>query len=140
MAMLLKLTAGAALMAISMSVLAQGKVPRTDLGKYEFEANCASCHGLSGKGNGPIVSQLKKGPPDLTVVAKNNGGVFPFARLYDVIEGADVAAHGTREMPVWGWEFKVQAAEDPLNPASTEAQVRARILALLDYINRMQAK
>lgn len=122
------------------AVLAQGRTDKVDLGKYEFQASCASCHGASGKGNGPIAAQLKKAPPDLTVIAKNNGGVFPFSRLYEVIEGADVASHGTREMPVWGWEYKVQAGEYSLDPATTDAQVRARILALLEYVNRLQVK
>ncbi|HJU71402.1 MAG TPA: cytochrome c [Paucimonas sp.] len=137
---LLKLTVTVVFAAIGISAFAQGKSDRVDLGKYEFQANCASCHGVDGKGNGPIVSQLKKAPPDLTVVAKNNGGVFPFSRLYEVIEGADVASHGTREMPVWGWEYKVQAGEYSLDPANSETFVRSRILALLEYINRLQVK
>ena len=34
-----------------------------DIGKNEFKTNCASCHGLEGKGNGPVVDLLKKAPP-----------------------------------------------------------------------------
>lgn len=79
---------------------AQQKGEKVDAGKREFEANCASCHGASGKGNGPVSDLLKKSAPDLTLLAKNNGGVLPVARLYDVIEGAGVPAHGSRDMPV----------------------------------------
>lgn len=129
----------------ALAVLVAGAVSaqtaRPDFGKREFEANCASCHGVGGKGNGPITDLLRKSPPDLTLLARNNGGVFPIARMYDVIEGGSVASHGTRDMPVWGLDYRIKAAEryqeaqyDP------EAYVRARILALVEYLSRLQAK
>lgn len=52
------------------------RVP-TDFGKTEFESSCASCHGIRGKGNGPLVPLLTRRPTDLTLLAKNNQGVFP---------------------------------------------------------------
>lgn len=123
------------------TALAQNKPERADLGKREFEANCASCHGTSGKGNGILVEHLRKSPPDLTLLAKKNGGVFPLSRMYDVIDGADVPAHGTRDMPVWGRDYKIKAAEYFVDmPYDPEAYTRARILALLEYLNRLQAK
>jgi mono/diheme cytochrome c family protein len=116
-----------------------GKAP--DVGQREFEANCASCHGRDGKGKGPLVPFLTKSPPDLTQLARQNGGVLPVARLYDVIDGTAVPAHGSRDMPVWGRDYRIKDAEyyqeAPYNP---EAQVRARILALLEYLSRLQAK
>lgn len=141
MTIFLKLVAGVASAAFIVSAFAQPKSDRGDFGKREFESNCASCHGVNGKGNGPITDLLKKSPPDLTMLAKNNGGVFPMERLYKVIEGGDVAAHGTRDMPVWGRDYRIQAAEHYMDaPYDPEAYVRARILALLEYINRLQAK
>ncbi|HJV75989.1 MAG TPA: c-type cytochrome [Noviherbaspirillum sp.] len=137
----LKLVAGLASAAFIVSAFAQPKPDRADFGKREFESNCASCHGVNGKGNGPITDLLKKSPPDLTTLAKNNGGVFPMERLYKVIEGGDVSAHGTRDMPVWGRDYRIQAAEYYMDaPYDPEAYVRARILALLEYINRLQVK
>jgi mono/diheme cytochrome c family protein len=123
------------------SALAQAQAQRADFGKREFEANCASCHGVDGKGNGPVVEFLKKSPPDLTLLAKGNNSVFPLARVYDVIDGANVPAHGTREMPVWGRDYKIKAGEYYADaPYDPDAFVRARILALVEYINRLQAK
>ena len=114
---------------------------RVDIGKREFDANCASCHGRDGKGAGPIADLLKRSPPDLTQLAKKNGGVLPMARMYDVIEGSSVQAHGTRDMPVWGRDYRVKDAEYYGEmPYDAEALVRARILSLLEYINRIQAK
>ena len=114
---------------------------RPDLGKREFEARCASCHGVSGKGNGPISDLLRRSPPDLTQLARRNGGILPVDRLYDSITGDAVASHGSRDMPVWGTVYRSDAAsyyaELPYDP---EAYVRARVLALVEYISRLQAR
>lgn len=119
-------------------VLAQQKV---DFGKREFEANCASCHGVSGKGNGVMTDLLRKSPPDLTLLAKNNQGVFPMSRLYEVIEGSNVPAHGSRDMPVWGRDYRIKDSEYYMDvPYDSAGLVRARILALLEYLSRMQAR
>ena len=132
---------GAACAAVVLAASAQTKGERSDFGKREFEARCASCHGNGGKGDGPVTPFLSKSPPDLTLLARRNGGIFPISRLYDVVEGGAVGSHGTREMPVWGREYRMQAAEYygevPYDP---EAYTRARLLALLEYVNRLQVK
>lgn len=113
---------------------------RVDLGKREFDNNCAACHGRDGKGSGSITDLLKRSPPDLSTMAKRNGGIFPVARAYDVIEGAG-AGHGGRDMPIWGQEYSVKAAEYYVDvPYDRESYVRGRILALVEYLNRLQVK
>lgn len=113
---------------------------RVDIGKREFDNNCAVCHGRDGKGGGPYVDLLRRSPPDLTTMTKRNGGVFPLSKAYEVIEGAGVG-HGTRDMPIWGQEYNVKAAEYYVDvPYNSEAYVRSRILALAEYLNRLQAK
>ena len=68
-----------------------------------FRAHCAPCHGAQGKGDGPMVSVLKVKMPDLTLLAKNNGGQFPAATVRKTIGGDEVVlSHGSREMPIWG--------------------------------------
>ncbi len=125
------------------SGLAFAQSSKTDWGKREFEANCASCHGLDGRGNGALGNLLRVSPPDLTQLAKKNQGIVPMNRLYEVIEGGTVAAHGTRDMPIWGREYRIEDAEN-LKEArgnyDAVALVRARILLLLEYINRLQAR
>jgi mono/diheme cytochrome c family protein len=114
-----------------------------DIGKNEYDAACAVCHGRSGKGDGPMKSRLISPVPDLTVLAKNNNGVFPFDRIQKIIDGREeMLSHGTREMPIWGFDFNLKTSiyfkENP--PYNTEYTVRSRILALTEYLYRLQAK
>ena len=72
-------------------------------GPEMYQAYCASCHGQAGKGDGPVVAALKGTVPDLTTLAKRNGGVFPAKKVGEFIRGVAVAAaHGNLDMPVWG--------------------------------------
>lgn len=113
-----------------------------DPGKQEFSNNCASCHGIDGKGNGPLGEWLRKSPPDLTQLAKKNQGVLPINRLYAVIDGAGVPSHGSRDMPVWGREYRsddAQQLREARGQYDSAELVRARILVLLEFISRIQA-
>jgi mono/diheme cytochrome c family protein len=74
-------------------------------GGQTFRTYCAACHGLRAKGDGAVAPSLKVPPPDLTLLAKRNNGVFPAERVRQIIEGKGVAAHGERTMPVWGDVF-----------------------------------
>jgi mono/diheme cytochrome c family protein len=127
-----------ALSGISSATLAADKA---GVGKLEYQSNCASCHGNDGKG-GAYVDFLKVTPPDLTQLSKKNGGVFPLERVYNVIDGRqEVKAHGTRDMPIWGKDYQIRAGEYYVDIGyDPEAYVRGRILALIDYLNRLQAK
>jgi mono/diheme cytochrome c family protein len=127
-----------ALSGISSATLAADKA---GVGKLEYQSNCASCHGNDGKG-GAYVDFLKVTPPDLSQLSKKNGGVFPLERVYNVIDGRqEVKAHGTRDMPIWGKDYQIRAGEYYVDIGyDPEAYVRGRILALIDYLNRLQAK
>jgi mono/diheme cytochrome c family protein len=117
------------------------------LGRYEYVASCASCHGPAGQGDGPVAKTLKRTPADLTRLSEANKGVFPFARTYDVIDGRfEVETHGPRDMPVWGEVYRVtrgpaQSAIPPLvSKEVSESIVRVRILALVEYISTLQGR
>ena len=115
---------------------------QVELGEDEFLDNCAVCHGVSGKGDGPLGVTMRDFHgtlvADLTMLSANNGGAFPFERVLDVIDGrAEVAIHGPREMPVWGQEFKSEASPN-LSPTIQELLVRGRILALIEYLRDLQ--
>lgn len=132
---------GIGVLASAFAITAWG-ADRFDIGKIEYEQSCATCHGLDGKGRGSIAQTFQLSVPDITTLTKRNGGVFPASRVYDVIDGREeVKAHGTRDMPIWGKYYSLSAAprydDYPYNP---EAAVRARILALIDYLHRLQQK
>lgn len=134
---LLTTAVACAMSALAAAALAQ---PKVDLGKREFESKCAVCHGKDGKGGGPYAEQLKRSLPNLTTMAQRNGGLFPVSRTYETIEGAG-PGHGTRDMPVWGLDYTIQAAEMlPELPYNQALFVRTRIMALLEYLNQLQMK
>lgn len=84
-------------------------------GAQIFRSYCASCHGTDGRGQGPAAGALKHPPPDLTLIARRNGGRFPRDRVKAMIAGKEqtISAHGSREMPVWGPVFhEVERDED----------------------------
>jgi mono/diheme cytochrome c family protein len=72
-------------------------------GEKYFRRYCASCHGMTGAGDGPVASSLSKPPANLRLLSDKYGSPLPVAKLADIIDGRDaVRAHGTAEMPVWG--------------------------------------
>jgi len=106
-------------------------------GQAVFRRYCASCHGLEGKGDGVVAQYMSAKPPDLTQLAKNNGGTFPRARVTGTIDGRDpVRAHGDRQMPVWGDEFTRARGQT----VGTQAQVRGQVQEIVSYLQSIQAK
>jgi mono/diheme cytochrome c family protein len=134
--------AGILLLTAGSVAFAQEDTGTQSIGKMEFQKHCASCHGVSGKGDGPLVEFLKQTPPDLTLLSKKHGGVYPQAKVYDWIRDAQkVRAHGTKEMPIWGDRYSKEIIEhygpDYTGPGSS---VQERILELVFYIGTIQQK
>lgn len=103
-------------------------------GKDMYVAYCASCHGADGTGNGPAAAALKTPPTDLTMLAIKNNGTFPDAHIAQIIKGdAMTAAHGNKDMPVWGPVFLQMGGHDT-------AQVQLRIRNLTRYLESIQRK
>ena len=110
------------------------------LGENVFMNNCATCHGQEGKGNGPMAAQLVKAPIDLTLLSKNNGGSFPEAEVYQLIDGRRVVVtdegrkaetfHGPKDMPIWGDTFRTIEGD--------EGAVDELISNLLEYLKSIQ--
>ena len=102
-------------------------------GEQMFKTYCATCHGLDGKGTGPAAAALKKAPANLTELTARNSGKFPEMKVFSTIKGdSDVAAHGTKDMPVWGDLFP--------SVSSSEAEVQLRISNLTGFVKSIQAR
>lgn len=129
---------------LALGMFASGAAAEEDIiGADEYEASCLSCHGVGGKGNGPMAEFLSVEPTDLTAISKNNDGVFPLLEVFQIVDGRTViGAHGVRqtegwEMPIWGARYRAEAGSK-FGPYGGEQAVRARILELVFYIQAIQ--
>jgi len=124
---------------VSLAWASSAVVPQEAItGSHEFRISCASCHGVDGKGNGEMASILTLKPTDLTALAKNNNGVFPETRVYQLIDGRQAFdGHGDRAMPVWGIRYLLEHAVR-YGGDSNEQVVQARISRLVGYIQSIQ--
>src|SRR5688572_31026525 len=129
----MKLSIGVISMAIAAFLAAGATAQQTTetfsdvkTGPEVYRTYCASCHGVSARGDGPLAKHLRFSPPDLTLLAKRNGGTFDDAAVYRIIDGRKpVKGHGGPDMPVWGDAFK-RSGE-----GYSEEAVKARIEGLV---------
>lgn len=108
-----------------------------DVGRGVFEQYCSGCHGIGGKGDGPFVKYLKTPPPDLTTIAKRQGGTFPETEIAEMIDSRKpFPGHGTADMPIWGERF------GHMVPGTTakEASIRGEVTLLVAYLRSIQQK
>jgi len=104
-------------------------------GQQLYARYCASCHGMQGRGDGPVASSLTIEVPDLTLLARRAGGTFPRDRVIRIIDGRYmIGAHGSRIMPIWGEEFSNVQVGDP----SAQRATLMMIDRLADFLLRLQ--
>ncbi|HXO22077.1 MAG TPA: cytochrome c [Thermoanaerobaculia bacterium] len=110
---------------------------RLEMGQRMYRVYCASCHGESGQGDGPVAADLKVPPADLSHLAAAAGGVFPYDRVFHAIDGRGpaVRGHGPGTMPVWGWSFQVREKD-----LDQEDAVGERIRDVIAYLQSIQRK
>jgi mono/diheme cytochrome c family protein len=109
-------------------------------GKQDYETYCADCHGTGGKGNGPALQVIPMNPlpPDLTQLAKKNGGKFPVDEVVDTIDGRkNIPSHERIQMPFLGTTLQKPGQE--FTPQS-DAEVKRRIEAMARYVESLQQK
>lgn len=126
---------------IAALVMAAGAAGATEVVTYTGEENydrlCAACHGATAQGDGPVSEVLTTPVPDLTRITARNGGVFPREELIRQIDGRDrINAHGSQQMPVWGYEFWVDAGAG----AFSERRVTETLNDLVDYLETIQVE
>jgi mono/diheme cytochrome c family protein len=106
---------------------------RRFIGSTMFKSYCATCHGTSATGDGPLAEMLRKRPANLTLLAQRNGGVFSADMVSRIIDGRKpVTGHGGGDMPVWGDAFARSADGPDTAPG--------KISALVEYLESIQQK
>jgi mono/diheme cytochrome c family protein len=102
-------------------------------GAQLFHNHCAACHGAEGEGGGPVAAVMQTTVPNLRTLAKRSGGTFPTEAVTAYIDGRQTkAAHGDRQMPIWGDVFRGP------EQGTAERTVRERINALVGYLKGIQ--
>ena len=126
----------ALLVAGSLAIVAHAKEPAANQGRDTYRRYCGACHGPKGEGDGVAGSLMTPKPSDLTQIAKQNGGTFPFTKTMAAIDGTnEIRAHGDPAMPVWGEIFHQRAAEPTRN-----VEVRGKLMLITQYLQSIQAK
>lgn len=109
----------------------------SDMGESLYGRYCASCHGVGGRGDGPVAETLLTPPADLTAIARHRGGRFDRGEIARFIDGRfELPAHGSREMPVWGTRFSAAIPESGLG----ESIARGNISTLVEYLMSIQVE
>ena len=123
------------LLCIFASALSAEQGALIDNGRDRFNRQCGICHGIDGSGAGAFSELLVVSPPDLTVLAKNNGGHFPFKRIHKIIDGRTLPlAHGSGTMPIWGERYEHSV------PNRNETIIAGRIFELMLFLDSIQKK
>ena len=112
--------------------------PPVEVGRATYAESCAACHGITGRGDGPLAGDLTKLPPDLTQISAANGGTFPQVRVMSVIDGYTRRGHHESIMPEFGTDLGegelvlVPTGQGILTPTPE------RIVALAAYLETLQ--
>lgn len=123
------------LLALTLSTAAAQQMSN---GQQEYLNSCAVCHGVDGRGDGPMADVLRKRPANLTTLTRRNGGEFPYWRVYATIDGRGlVPEHGERDMPIWGNQFLPDDVKK-YGPYGGEAVTTERIQNLAGYVKTLQ--
>lgn len=102
-----------------------------------FRQTCATCHGLSARGDGPMASVLTVPMPDLTLLSARNGDVFPLARIVAAIDGRTALPGHGGPMPVYG--FSLMGEGVALSDATgAEVRTSASIAAIAAWLESVQ--
>ena len=104
-------------------------------GKEMYMQYCSSCHGQDGRGSGSVSAFLKVKVPDLTLLKKNNKGIYPMDQVILAIDGRrKLRSHGNSKMPVWGESFSREVKD----PKSAEVTVSLKEKVIAEYVATLQ--
>jgi mono/diheme cytochrome c family protein len=135
----LSLTAWCGVVALAQMPVVTISMPGTqpNNGKQMYTSYCATCHGLDGRGHGATAALLQARPADLSVLSRNNHGVYPARHVESVLDfGVETTGHGSKTMPAWG---PMLEKLDHISNANDEMEA-LRISNLTRYVETLQIK
>ena len=113
----------------------QERQPKPDYnsGEYLYRTHCVSCHGPTGRGDGPAASTFRRPLSDLSTLALRAGGEFPRADVTRVVDGQQkTTGHAPGDMPEWGRVLRALEGDD--------RTARRQIDAIVTYVESLQRK
>jgi mono/diheme cytochrome c family protein len=120
---------------VLMTAAANAQSREPDTGGAVYRTYCASCHGVTARGDGPVASEMNRKPSNLTEMAKRNGGQFPSELAFRAIDGRQpVRGHGGPDMPVWGDVF-IRSRD-----AGDAERAKAMIQSLVEFLDSIQLR
>ncbi len=106
-------------------------------GERLFGQHCAVCHGLSLRGDGPMVDVLLFQPPDLRQIAQRFGGTFPRIGVAWMIDGRDLNLSHGGDMPIFGFIFE-DTSEILRSQGGQTLLTSPQIVDLVAYLESVQ--
>ena len=135
MTLIRSLIALALFAAVSACAAGEGPQQQAMAGERIYKVSCAACHGADARGTGPVAPLLTVPVPDLTRISQRRGGRFPELEVFRIIDGqSDLAGHGPRHMPVWGYEFFGDDADDE----TAHRRATEKVDRLVAYLRSIQ--
>ena len=105
------------------------------MGQAVFTHYCATCHGASGTGDGPLTEMITSKVPDLTKISMQNDGEFPMLDVIHIIDGrTGLRGHGG-PMPTYGAVFASESFDAEFGSV---IYTRAKILSLAYFLESIQ--
>ncbi len=106
-------------------------------GRTAFINSCASCHGLTGRGDGPLAAELEVKPANLTKIAARRDGLWPMVEVMSIIDGYHRRTLPREKMPIFG-----DLAEGKLGPFDAGdgrlTPTPVKLIALANYLESIQ--
>jgi mono/diheme cytochrome c family protein len=121
-------------LAIILLTAGAAKSGQVERGRKLYLEHCAVCHGAKGEGDGPMAKLLTTPPANLRLLSERYGNPLPAGQIAGFIDGrADIAAHGPRDMPVWG-----SSAWDKQPGSGEPGQLTPAVASLVAYLHSIQ--
>ena len=108
------------------------QAPATAPGRQLYVTHCATCHGTSGRGDGPMAQYLRVAPANLASIAARNKGIFPRPTIQRIVDGRQMLTLHGSAMPIWGDAFS------PSGNSAEDEVAAAKIRDIVTYLESIQ--